>query len=99
MIEVTYTRPVVDPDTSGVTYEVVAVLTVDGFHSEIDGPQPGWVDFDIPILMENGGQLLRSDDPEKWARCLPEAYRGGDVQLTVVEVEAPELVRGKPRRH
>jgi hypothetical protein len=65
-----------------------AELRVDGREIEVFGDR-SWVDFDIPVLDPNTGHSVRfEDDPETWARRLPDAYRSGDVLAVVEEVAA-----------
>lgn len=67
---------------------VRAEVRVDGREIEVIGDR-SWVDFDIPIVDPETGQSVRfEDDPETWARHLPDAYRTGDVFAEVEEVGA-----------
>jgi hypothetical protein len=68
--------------------DVVRVeLTVQGRELEVVSGDPSWLDLEIPILDAETGRSLRfEDDPEAWARRLPDAYRSGDVVATVDEI-------------
>jgi hypothetical protein len=68
--------------------DVVRVeLTVQGRELEVVSGDRSWLDLEIPILDAETGRSLRfEDDPEAWARRLPDAYRSGDVVVTVDEI-------------
>jgi hypothetical protein len=68
--------------------DVVRVeLTVQGRVLEVVSGDRSWLDLEIPILDAETGRSLRfEDDPEAWARRLPDAYRSGDVVVTVDEI-------------
>lgn len=64
---------------------VRAELRVHGHEVEVAGDR-SWVDFDVPVLDPETGRSLRyEDDPEAWARRLPDAYRSGDLVVMVDE--------------
>jgi hypothetical protein len=88
MIRVRFTRFEFDAAAQRWAAEPVAELLADGDQVTVSGPHAEWIGLDIPVIdPETGGRLTRQADAERWARLLPLAYRSGDLDLEVDEVE------------
>ena len=84
MIQVRFSSRELNADRTAYVDVPRAELRVQGREVEVAGDQ-AWVDFDVPVLDPETGRSLRfEDDPEAWACRLPDAYRTGDVVVTVV---------------
>jgi hypothetical protein len=65
-------------------------FTVEGHELDVVSSDPSWLDVDIPVVdAETGRSLGFEDDPEGWARRLPDAYRSGDLVAVIVEAGTP----------
>jgi hypothetical protein len=61
------------------------VVEDDGTY-KLDGPQPAFIDLDMTVVdPERRGRLRFQDEPARWVRLLPTAYRAGDVRVEVRE--------------
>jgi hypothetical protein len=93
MIQVRFSTFEFDADHDKWVERLVAELLAGPDEVTVSGPHAEWVDLDISILdPETGQQITRGDDPERWARLLPLAYRAGDLGVEVAEVETAEPV-------
>jgi hypothetical protein len=64
---------------------VQADLIADGNRMEISGPNSDWIDLEMSVFdPETRTRLHREEDPERWARLLPGAFRGGDLEVSVI---------------
>jgi hypothetical protein len=58
-----------------------AELIIDRHEFAVSG-EHSWGDLEVPLLDPPAGRTVRfADDPEEWARHLPDAYCGGDVAI------------------
>jgi hypothetical protein len=88
MIQVRFSTFEFDADHDQWVERLVAELLAGSDEVTVSGPHVDWVDLDISILdPETGRQITRGEDPQRWARLLPLAYRSGDVSVAVAEVE------------
>lgn len=91
MVHVRFVSRELNTERTAYIDVVRAELRVHGSEVEVAGDL-SWIDFDIPVLDPETGRSLRfEDEPEAWARRLPDAYRSGDVVVAVV-AEAVEAV-------
>jgi hypothetical protein len=86
MVHVTLVSRELNDDRTAYVDVVRVELTVQGRELEVVSGDRSWLDLEIPILDPETGRSLRfEDDPEAWARRLPDAYRSGDIVATVDE--------------
>jgi len=91
MIQARFSTYELDPDRDEWVAQPVAELLAGPEEVTLSGPRAEWVDLDISILdPETGERVTRGQDPERWARLLPLAYRSGDISVEAAEVEARE---------
>ncbi len=58
---------------------------VDGRDVRIEG-KADYIGLDVPVLdVQSGRRVLFHEDPEAWARNLPNAYRAGDIVAEVLD--------------
>lgn len=87
MIQVRFSTFEFDADQDRWVERPIAELLADSDEVTVSGPHAEWVDLDISILdPKTGRQVTLGEDPERWARLLPLAYRAGDVSVEVAEV-------------
>jgi len=95
MIRVRFTTFDFDPARDEWVERPIAALLADRNEVTISGPHAEWIDLDISIVdPETAERVARDIDPERWARLLPLAYRSGDLNVEVAEVDAAERVAG-----
>ncbi len=91
MIRVHFTTFEFDADRDEWVEQPIAELLADRKEITVSGPHAEWIDLDISIVdPESGERLTRDADAERWARLLPFAYRSGDIDVEVAEVDAAE---------
>jgi hypothetical protein len=93
MVQVRFRISEFNTDRNEWDEELIAELVADGEEVTISGPRAEWISLDISIIdPDTGEQVNRERDAERWARLLPLAYRSGDIDVEVNEVEAAEPV-------
>jgi hypothetical protein len=100
MVEVEIRSPVYDEEASQIKWRRRALVRAEGSDLVIYTDGEGIVlPDDMPVLdLETGAQLRQGDDPERWARNLPHAYRNGDlVAVVLMDSDAPSA-QAAPRR-
>jgi len=91
MIQVRFTTFQLDANSNEWVELPVAELVADGDELTITGPHADWISPEISIVdPDTGERVTRTEDPERWARLLPFAYRGGDIAVAVAEVAAAQ---------
>ncbi len=84
MIEISFKSP--RRRDGELEWDRVAVIRIDGTHFEVDGDQDFADVRDIEVLDVETGQSVTFDaGPERWARNLPQAFRGGDLVCEVLD--------------
>lgn len=93
MVEVEIRTPVYDEEAAQITWRRRALVRAEGDDLVIYANQHEGVVLpdDLLVLdLDTGTQLRQTDDPERWARNLPHAYRNGDlVAVVLVDTDAP----------
>lgn len=92
MVAVEIRTPFHDEEAGEIVWRGLAFVRADADTLEIYGDDTV-VDPEIPVIdLATGKQLRGTDDPETWARNLPQAFRGGDlVAAVVIDTDPPEL--------
>ena len=86
MVQVKLVSRELNDDRTAYVDVVRVELTVQGRELQVVSGDRSWLDLEIPILDAETGRSLRlEDDPEAWARRLPEAYRSGEIIATIEE--------------
>ena len=95
MIRVRFTTFDFDPARDEWVELPIAELLADRNEVTISGPHAEWIDLDISIVdPETAERVTRDVDAKRWAQLLPLAYRSGDLNVEVAEVDAAEPVAG-----
>jgi hypothetical protein len=86
MVEVEIRSPIYDEEASQITWRRRALVRADGTDLVVYSDGEGVVlPADMLVLdLDTGEQLRQADDPERWARNLPHAYRNGDLVAVVL---------------
>jgi hypothetical protein len=93
MIQVNFTTFERDPDTKEWIELPVAQLLADREGVSISGLHADWINPDLAIVdPETGERVTRADGAERWARLQPFAYRNGDLNIEVTELDVAEPV-------
>ena len=86
MVQVKLVSRELNADRTAYVDVVRVEVRVQGRELEVVRGDRSWLDLEIPILDPETGRSLRfEDDPEAWARRLPEAYRSGEIIATIEE--------------
>ena len=88
MIHVRFTTFEFDADRDEWVEQPIAELLADRGEVTVSGAHAEWIDLDVSIVDPESG--ARGADAERWARLLPFAYRSGDIDVEVAEVDAAE---------
>lgn len=73
---------------SGDVPELLAQFAVDGDGIHAEAGERTNVVATIPVIdPESGERVLSEEDPVRWARLLPLAFRSGDLAVRVQEIE------------
>jgi hypothetical protein len=98
MVEVEIRTPVYDEEASQITWRRRALVRAEGNDLVIytDGEGVVLPDNMLVLDLETGEQLRQADDPERWARNLPHAYRNGDLVAVVLADTEPAPAHARP---
>ncbi len=89
MVEVEIRSPVYDTESGSITWRGRAIVRADGGNLEIH-PVDLPVDLNLVVVdLASGRQISGHDDPELWARNLPQAFRSGDLVAAVLQDTDP----------
>lgn len=92
MVEVEIRTPVYDEEAGQIRWRRRALVRADGDDLVIytDGDGVILPDDMLVLDLDTGAHLHQTDDPERWVRNLPHAYRNGDlVAVVLVDTDAP----------
>ncbi len=90
MVLVEIQSPVYDEEAGNARRLWRATVKAYGDRLEIHGEEELVAGGDLPVVDPSTGEQLHSrDDPELWARCLPYAFRAGDLIAVVIHDDSP----------
>jgi hypothetical protein len=90
MVEVEIRIPVYDEEAGQIKWRRRALVWAEGDDLVIYTHGVVLPDDLLVLDLDTGAQLRQRDDPEKWARNLPHAYRNGDlVAVVLVDTDGP----------
>lgn len=86
MVEVEIRTPTINEETQEIIWKGLALVRV------ADGEITVWGDdsvihLDSVMSVSFGKTVHPNDEPEEWARSLPEAYRSGDLVAVLLQDE------------
>jgi hypothetical protein len=87
MVLLKFTSPHWDPHAKTMGYFHLADVWVSGQEVHVEGDGSVF-STTIPVVEpESGVRLTFEEDPERWARSLPTAYRSGDLLVSAIVYE------------
>jgi len=92
MLEVEIRTPLYDEEAGQVKWRVLALVRADGDDLTIYRQDESEViSTEMPVIdAATGSRVTAAEDPERWVRNLPDAYRSGDlVAIVLTDTDAP----------
>jgi hypothetical protein len=88
MVEIEIRTPIYNEESGEIEMHALAVVRADGDSLTAVGDK-SVVRSDSVVSVTTGKPLYPQDDPEEWARSLPDAYRSGDLVAVVIQDDNP----------
>jgi hypothetical protein len=83
VIRLTYSSPTLYQDPLRYESKILATVILKDGKVQIEGDER-YFDISVPVVEpETGRQLTYENDGELWAKNLPNAYRAGDINVSV----------------